>query len=158
MQQRGLGALLLEPGSSMLYFTGISWWRSERLIAVVIPAEGEIGVVTPYFEEPSIRESMAFGDDVRTWNENENPLKLVSSILSDRRALSKPLAIEETVRYFIVSELLKVNPSLEIVSGAPVTLGCRMHKSDHEQTRPAQSFTSRISESTVSGLSSPGRS
>jgi Xaa-Pro dipeptidase len=132
MQRSGMGALLLEPGSSMLYFTGISWWRSERLTAVVIPAEGEIGVVTPYFEEPSIRESMAFGDDVRTWNENENPLKLVNGILSDRRALSKPLAVEETVRYFIVSELQKVNPSVVIVSGSPVTLGCRMHKSDHE--------------------------
>jgi Xaa-Pro dipeptidase len=75
---------------------------------------------------------MAFGDDVRTWNENENPLKLVNGILSDRRALSKPLAVEETVRYFIVSELQKVNPSVVIVSGSPVTLGCRMHKSDHE--------------------------
>lgn len=132
MRQSGVGALLLEPGSSMLYFTGISWWRSERLTAAVIPAEGEIGVVTPYFEEPSIRESMAFGDDVRTWNENENPLTLVNGILSDRRALGKPLAVEETVRYFIVSELQKVNPSVHIVSGAPVTLGCRMHKSDHE--------------------------
>ena len=59
MREAGVGALLLEPGSSMLYFTGISWWRSERLTAVVIPAEGEIGVVTPYFEEPSVRESMA---------------------------------------------------------------------------------------------------
>jgi Xaa-Pro dipeptidase len=52
MRQAGIGALLLEPGSSMLYFTGISWWRSERLTAAIIPAEGEIGVVTPFFEEP----------------------------------------------------------------------------------------------------------
>jgi Xaa-Pro dipeptidase len=132
MQRSGMGALLLEPGSSMLYFTGIDWWRSERLTAVVIPAEGDIGVVTPYFEEPSVRESMAFGDDVRTWNEDENPLKLVNGILSDRGALGKPLAVEETVRYFIVSELNKVNPAVKTVSGAPVTLGCRMHKSEHE--------------------------
>jgi len=132
LQNQDLGALLLEPGSSMLYFTGISWWRSERLTAVVIPAEGEIGVVTPYFEEPSVRESMAIGGDMRTWNENENPLKLVNGILSDRGVLGKPLAVEDTVRFFIVSELKKVNPSLETVSAAPVTQGCRMYKSDHE--------------------------
>jgi Xaa-Pro aminopeptidase len=132
MRKLGLGALLLEPGSSMLYFTGIHWWRSERLTAVVIPADGDIGVVTPYFEEPSVRESLAFGDDVRTWNENENPLHLVNGILADRGALKMPLGVEETVRYFVVSELQKVNAALKTVPGAPVTLGCRMYKSDHE--------------------------
>ena len=132
MQQAGIGALLIEPGSSMLYFTGISWWRSERLTAVIIPAEGEIAVVTPFFEEPSVRESMAFGDDVRTWNENENPLALVNSILVDRGVVGKPLAVEETVRFFVVSELKLVNPQIEIVSGSPITRGCRMYKSAHE--------------------------
>jgi Xaa-Pro dipeptidase len=132
MRAAGIGALLLEPGSSMLYFSGISWWRSERLTAVVIPAEGEIGVVTPFFEEPSVRESLAFGDDVRAWNENENPLLLVNGILADRGALGKPLAVEETVRYFVISELQLVNPGIEIVSGRPITLGCRMIKSAHE--------------------------
>lgn len=132
MRAAGIGALLLEPGSSMLYYTGISWWRSERLTAVVIPAEGEIGVVTPFFEEPSVRESMTFGDDVRTWNENENPLKLINSILSDRGSPGKPLAVEETVRYFVLSELKLVNPQIETVSGNRVTRGGRMFKSAHE--------------------------
>jgi Xaa-Pro dipeptidase len=132
MQKAGVGALLLEPGASMLYFSGIDWWRSERLTAVVIPAEGEIGVVTPYFEEPSVRQSLAFGDDVRTWNENENPLKYVHGILRDRGALDKPLAIEETVRYFVVSNLKRLDSSVQMVSGDKITLGCRMYKSDHE--------------------------
>jgi Xaa-Pro dipeptidase len=132
MRQAGVGALLLEPGSSMLYFTGISWWRSERLTAVVIPADGEIAVVTPYFEEPSVRESMAFGDDVRTWNENENPLVLVNGILADRGSIGRPVAMEETVRYFVVSELQRVNPGIEVISGSAITQGCRMYKSAHE--------------------------
>jgi Xaa-Pro aminopeptidase len=132
IRKLGLGALLLEPGSSMLYFTGIDWWRSERLTAVVIPADGEIGVVTPYFEEPSVRETLAFGDDVRTWNEDENPLQLVRGILADRGTLERPLAVEQTVRYFVVSELRKLDSSIRTVSGAPVVLGCRMYKSDHE--------------------------
>lgn len=132
MQENGIGALVIEPGSSMIYFTGIFWWRSERLTAVVIPAEGEIGVVTPYFEEPSVRESMAFGDDVRTWNENENPLKLINGILEDRGVAGKPVAMEETVRYFVISDLKKVNPALEIVPGSAITLGCRLYKSAHE--------------------------
>ena len=68
MQAAGIDALVIEAGSALVYFTGVRWWRSERFTGAVIPAEGEIAIITPYFEEPSIRESMAFGDDIRTWN------------------------------------------------------------------------------------------
>ena len=33
MAEHGIGALLIEPGASMTYFTGVQWWRSERLTA-----------------------------------------------------------------------------------------------------------------------------
>ncbi|MBV8308151.1 MAG: aminopeptidase P family N-terminal domain-containing protein, partial [Gammaproteobacteria bacterium] len=55
MQQRKNAALLVEAGSSLEYFTGIRWWRSERTTAAIVPAEGPVVVVTPAFEEPSIR-------------------------------------------------------------------------------------------------------
>jgi len=45
MADNNIDAILLEPGSAMLYFSGVSWWRSERLTTVIIPREGEIGVV-----------------------------------------------------------------------------------------------------------------
>ena len=54
MKAQGLSALLVEAGSSLDYFTGIRWWRSERLTAAVIPVEGDVLIVTPGFEEPSI--------------------------------------------------------------------------------------------------------
>ncbi|MCJ9430557.1 M24 family metallopeptidase [Kordiimonas marina] len=132
MAEKGIDAILLEPGSAMLYFTGISWWRSERLTAVVIPRVGEIGVVTPFFEEPSVRESMTFGDDVRTWNEHENPFDRVAGILKDRGLKGGKIGLEHTVRYFVVDGLKKVAPNFEIVSADPVTLGCRMFKSAAE--------------------------
>lgn len=31
MRANGIGAILIEPGSSLDYFTGVQWWRSERL-------------------------------------------------------------------------------------------------------------------------------
>jgi Xaa-Pro aminopeptidase len=65
MAEHHIDAILIEPGSAMLYFSGVSWRRSERLTAVIVPREGDTGIVTPFFEEPSVRESMTFGDDVR---------------------------------------------------------------------------------------------
>ena len=132
MAEHDIDALLLEPGSAMLYFSGVSWWRSERLTTVVIPREGEIGIVTPYFEEPSVRESMTFGDDVRTWHEHENPFERVTGILQDRGLQKGAIGLEETVRYFVVDGLQRAAPEFTIKSASPVTLGCRMYKSKNE--------------------------
>ena len=132
MAENNIDAILLEPGSAMLYFSGVSWWRSERLTTVVIPREGDIGIVTPFFEEPSVRESMTFGDDVRTWNEHENPFDRVAGILKDRNLAGGRIGLEETVRYFVVDGLKKAAPAFEIISANPVTQGCRMYKSATE--------------------------
>jgi len=37
MEQRRIGALLIESGAALEYFTGIRWHRSERTTAAVIP-------------------------------------------------------------------------------------------------------------------------
>jgi Xaa-Pro dipeptidase len=132
MAQHEIDAILVEPGSAMLYFSGISWWRSERLTALVIPREGDIGVVTPFFEEPSVRESMTFGDDVRPWDEHEDPLAYVAGILKDRGLKGGRIGLEETVRYFVVDGLKNAAPKFEVVSATPVTQGCRMYKSANE--------------------------
>src|SRR6202166_459860 len=73
MGQRKVAALLVEPGSTLDYFTGIKWHRSERITLAIIPARGDVSVVTPAFEEPSVRETLQVGGDVRPWNENESP-------------------------------------------------------------------------------------
>jgi len=132
MQQAGIDALLLEAGSALVYFTGVRWWRSERFTGAIIPAEGEFAVVTPYFEEPSVRESMSFGEDIRTWHEHESPFSLVAGVLADRGLKGGRIAIEETVRHFIVEGVQQDAPGFEIVSGKHITRGCRMYKSTAE--------------------------
>jgi len=132
MAKHDIDAILIEPGSAMLYFSGISWRRSERLTALVIPREGDIGVVTPYFEEPSVRESMTIGDDVRSWHEHENPFDFVAAILKDNGLTGGRIGLEETVRYFVVEGLADAASNFEVVPALPVTQGCRMYKSANE--------------------------
>ncbi|MDZ3831749.1 MAG: Xaa-Pro peptidase family protein [Sphingopyxis sp.] len=132
MRSHDIAALLIEPGSSLVYFTGIEWWRSERLTAAVLTREGEIAIVTPFFEEPSVRESLGVTADVLTWDEDENPLAAVAAWLARRGFAAGRIAVEETVRYFAVDGLKKALPDARIVNGAPVVRGCRMHKSAAE--------------------------
>ena len=132
MQEMGYEALILEAGSALIYFTGVRWWRSERFTGAVIPAEGDIAFVTPYFEEPSVRESMTFGDDVRTWHEHDSPFDLVAGILADRGLKSGKIGIEETVRHFISDGVVEAAPDFDVVSGKGIARGCRMYKSSAE--------------------------
>lgn len=131
MRAAGLSAVLIESGSSLQYFTGVVWRRSERLTVAIIPAEGTIGVITPFFEEPSIREMLSVPADFRTWQEDEDALALVGGWLKDRRA-DKTVGIEETVRYFAVDGLAKTLPHAVIRSAAGPVRACRMIKSPAE--------------------------
>src|SRR5215475_10198361 len=45
MVEQKIDALLIEPGSSMIYFTGVQWGLSERPFCCVIPAKGEIAYI-----------------------------------------------------------------------------------------------------------------
>ncbi|MEM9168020.1 MAG: Xaa-Pro peptidase family protein [Pseudomonadota bacterium] len=131
MKRQGLSGVLLEPGASMLYFAGLGWWRSERLVAVVIPAKGDMAIIAPAFEEPSIREQMTLDAELRVWNEDESPFALVKGVLDDRGAAG-PLGLEASVRYFVVDGLKKDMSNRETTSADGVVYGCRMIKSEHE--------------------------
>jgi Xaa-Pro dipeptidase len=132
MGERKIAALLVEPGSSLDYFTGVRWRRSERITLAIIPAHGEVIVVTPAFEEPSIRETLQVGGDVRPWNEHESPIERIVQGLRDRGAVSGIVAAESTLRFFIVDGIRAASKTYEIISADPLVRACRLIKSPAE--------------------------
>ena len=136
MRAHGIGAVVIEPGSSMVYFTGVEWHRSERLTCAILPVEGTPCIVTPFFEEPSVRQTLGIAADVRVWQEDEDPLKLVAGFLKERKLAARAIGIEETVRYFAVDGLARAldgsGPGAKIVSANPVVRAVRMRKTAPE--------------------------
>ncbi len=132
MQKSGIGAVIVEAGPSLDYYTGVQWFRSERLTAAVIPAQGDPIIVTPFFESPSVKETLAIPAEVRTWNEDEEPLKLVADFLRERKIASDPIGFEETDRFFILDRLQNELAGLRFVSANPVVRAQRMIKSQAE--------------------------
>lgn len=128
----GHGALLVEAGSTLAYLTGIDWWRSERLTAAVVGANGKVLIVTPGFEQPSIEEMLVVPADVRVWQEDEDPAALITDWLAENGLSSRPLAIEPTVRFFAVQALRDLSGRIDIRSGAPIVNDLRMIKSPAE--------------------------
>lgn len=132
MAANGIAAMFLEGGTSMFYYTGVHWGNSERTFGVVIPARGELAWVTPAFEEQRARELIKFSNDVRTWQEDDSPYKVIAQILRDRGAATGKVGMEERVRFFIFDGVRQQLPSAHFVSATPVTAGCRMFKSPAE--------------------------
>jgi len=126
-----IDAILMEGGTTMTYFTGANWGRSERLFAMVLPAKGEPAFCAPKFEEGRAREQV--GDaKLLTWEEHESPFALIGDILRSGGMTTGTIGVEETTRYFVTENLGKTVTAASIVSGTPVTAGCRSVKSAHE--------------------------
>jgi Xaa-Pro dipeptidase len=132
MQQQKIAALLIEPGSSLEYFTGIRWHRSERTTLAVIPAAGDLLVITPAFEEPSVRETLRVPGDVRPWNEHESPFERVVQALKDRGIHSGVITAESTMRFFIIAGIRQIAAGYEIVPADTLVRACRLIKSPAE--------------------------
>ena len=137
LAENAIDAMVLMSGTSLNYFTGIDWWGGERMFALVLPAKGSAFYVCPAFEEGRAREQIADAPDgeqpdLRTWQEDESPYRLLAQGLKDRGMAAGKLGIEETVRFFFADGIAQAAPQLTLTSATPVTAGCRMIKSAHE--------------------------
>lgn len=132
MAEHDIGAILVEPGSSLDYFTGVQWWRSERLTAALIPVEGIPVIVTPFFERPSVAESLGIEAEILVWQEDESPIALIARQLRDGKRDTARIGIEETVRFFAADGLAAALPGARLVSADPIVRGCRMRKTAAE--------------------------
>src|SRR5258708_5986693 len=137
MAENKIDAVMITGGTSLVYFTNIRWWMSERLFAMVLPVKGSPFYVCPAFEEDRAREQIATGPggtnaEVRLWQGDESPYQRIAEGLKDRGISSGRLGLEETVRYVFTEGTAKAAPGLQIVSATPVTAGCRMIKTQHE--------------------------
>jgi len=132
MSAAGIDAVYLDVGTSMEYFTDVRMWPSERMFAAVLPVEGEPVYILPKFEETESVEKIRFGSDVRTWEEHENPCRVVADLFADLGIRSGRIGMEERVRFFLFDGIRSEAAHLEFVSADPVTVECRLIKSKAE--------------------------
>ncbi len=132
MAENKIDAIFLESGSSLFYYTGARWGLSERMFGMLLPARGEPAYFVPAFEEMRAREIIRFGNDIRVWQEDESPYRLVAQFLRERAGASARIGFEEKVRFFVFDGIRKEARSTEWVSADAVTAGCRMFKSPAE--------------------------
>ena len=134
MSARGpnVDAIYVTPGTTMRYFTGIRWWPSERILALLVPRKGDGVLICPAFEERRLREQLRWPIEIRVWQEDESPYALAAGWFAERGVRTGRVGIEETTRFVFFDGLRAAAPSLEYASADAITVGCRARKSAHE--------------------------
>jgi Xaa-Pro dipeptidase len=124
---RGIDALFVTPSTNLAYSANLSIGRSERLTALLLLTDGPAVLITPSFEEANHKRT-AVVDEVRTWQENEDPIALAAKILSGR----KSLGIEGSTGYGTATALAAATAA-KTEDATAVFDALRMIKSDEEQ-------------------------
>lgn len=81
MGEAGLDAVYLDAGSNLVYYTGMRWHASERLVGALVPVAGEITYIGPAFEDGTLKDFMRLDAPLATWEEHEDPYALLASLL-----------------------------------------------------------------------------
>lgn len=132
MREQGIAALYLDTSPNLFYFTGLNLKPTERLHGAVIPVEGPIAYLSPAFEEPKTRSLLQFGDDVRTWEEHEDPAALVIDTVASLGHPSGAIAVDPATPFFTFDGLRRSGNRYDFINGASVTAACRSVKSAAE--------------------------
>jgi Xaa-Pro dipeptidase len=132
MNEQKLDAIFMEGTTSMFYFANMRWGQSERTFGLIIPASGDVAYVCPGFEEDRARELIKFGHEVRVWQEDESPYKIIAGIVKDRGVKYHRIGIEERVRFFIADGIRREAAGMQVTDAVAVTAGCRIFKSPAE--------------------------
>jgi Xaa-Pro dipeptidase len=132
MRERGIDALFVEPGPSLLYFTGVRWGRSERPFGMLLPREGDAILISPAFEVERAQNASGGRFEIRGWQEDESPYARIADTLREWGTSSGTVAVDGEGRFFIADGLTRAAPALDVVIADPVVHGCRGVKSAHE--------------------------
>lgn len=130
MRDLGVDALLVTAGPSLRYFCGVPWTASERLVAVLVTADGPPVAVCPVFEEGSLEAVLAIPVEKRLWEEHEDPHALVAQAMAERAV--RTLALDPAAAFGIHTGLCAHLDPAAIIDAGGIIDGCRMVKSDAE--------------------------
>lgn len=132
MRDQGVCAMYLDAGTNLHYFTGLKWYKSERMVGAILPAQGELEFIAPHFEEGSLRENMLIQGNYNGWHEDESPYKLFTDILARQGFTQGKVAIDESAAFFVFDGLRKAAPNFDFSNGADISAPCRQIKSAAE--------------------------
>lgn len=123
--------------ASFAYLVGGDFGRSERLIALVLPVDGDAFVLAPAFEVDRVRRR-ARGLAVRGWEEDEDALTKLREGLGERPIT---VLIEPHTDYAVAAALGRTSRDVTLLDGSTMFEELRVIKTDEEIERMRRAVT-----------------
>lgn len=123
----GLDALLITPGADLRYASGYAAKPLERLIALVVRANGDPILVAPELEVPAAR-AAGITLEIHTWGETDDPFAVVADLLPDARTV----AVDDEMWAARVFALQRALPQATFSAGGALVSELRMRKDASE--------------------------
>src|SRR5436309_14067365 len=130
LQARKTDLLIATPGTNYEYLTGYNPGRSERLIALLLPARGDPTIVCPSFEVERIRQHSVVAA-TRGWEEQDDPYRLVRQAVREMKLSARAVALESTTAYAVALRLAEALGG-KFADAAPIPDRLRIIKSPEE--------------------------
>lgn len=128
-EKLGADALLVDAGASLRYFTGLPWGQTERLVSMLLAPGRTPIMICPHFEIGTLEADLAVPVEIRSWQEDEDPVALVIDAL--REIGAKTLAIDPELPFHF-AERIRAAGTARLIDAMPVVKQCRMVKSAAE--------------------------
>ena len=136
MKANNIAATYIDAGTNLYYFTGTKWYASERMVGAIIPQEGDLVYITPYFEVNTLNQYMTIKGKINGWQEHESPYQLFIDTLKSMAIDSGTIAIDESTSFFIADGINQCaknsQSSYQLINAKAITAGCRSVKSANE--------------------------
>jgi len=133
LAQSGLDWMVLNPGPSLSYLTGLQFHLMERPVVVMFGVQGKAIVILPELERAKVAalpfeaEIRTFGDDPATWQ------GVYDDALQPLEGGQLRVGVEPTrLRYLEIDLLKKALPQAEFVDGSTAVAELRMRKGESE--------------------------
>ena len=154
LKASGVQAIYLHAGTNLFYFTGLRWSPSERMVAAVIPAEGELFYIAPNFELDTLRDYWLFEAPIVGWHEHESPYGSFHSAMISRGISGGTILVDEATPFYTVTGLCNANPEFKFELGQTITQSLRSIKTNAELSiiRRAHEMTLSVLKSAASIL------
>ncbi len=133
LQQQQMDALVLNPGPTFTYLTGIQMHLMERPTVLFITSSGQAGLVLPYLEKEKLAglelelQAFTYEDDPATWGGAfREAIEALS--LTQARFAAEPSRLRLLELQFIQTAA----PQAAIIDGSSILEGLRLRKDSQE--------------------------
>ena len=132
LREAGIAAIVETPGAGLRYLTGTPLERYERLVCLLLPAEGAPTLICPAMDREIVAAGPGAVEAIRYMAGEDDPLRIIAEILREAGHAEGRVAISGSAIYDEFAFVHAMLPKLNFVTTSALVGSLRERKSPQE--------------------------